>query len=46
MYDLLTNSYSWFPSLSAVIWFDEDKEADWRIGSNADSAQAFMTLLP
>lgn len=46
VYDLLTNSYSWFPSLSAIIWFDEDKEADWRIGSNADSAQAFMTLLP
>ncbi len=29
------------PRVKALIWFERDKEADWRIGSSAASAQAF-----
>ena len=30
-----------FPRVQALIWFDEDKEADWRIASAPDVVQAF-----
>ncbi len=30
-----------FPRLKALVWFDLEKETDWRIGSSPESAQAF-----
>lgn len=33
-----------FPLIRAVVWFDVEKERDWRIGSSADSMSAFRTL--
>lgn len=44
IHDLLRNSWSWFPRLSAIIWFDEDKEADWRVASSASTVDAFQLL--
>lgn len=32
-----------FPRLEALIWFDEHKEADWRMVADADVALAFRT---
>jgi mannan endo-1,4-beta-mannosidase len=34
-----------FPRLSMVVWFDEDKEADWRIASSPDARAAFREAL-
>lgn len=31
-----------FPRLAAIIWFNEDKEADWRINSSVDAISAFQ----
>jgi hypothetical protein len=31
-----------FPRIAALIWFDEDKEADWRVTSDADVLRAFQ----
>lgn len=31
-----------FPRLAALIWFDEDKEADWRMTSHPDVLRAFQ----
>ncbi len=42
--ELLTNAHIWFPRLTAIVWFDEDKEADWRIGSSPGSLEAFRLL--
>ncbi len=42
--DLLLNAYSWFPRLTAIVWFDEDKETDWRIASSADVVRMFRLL--
>lgn len=33
-----------FPDIKAVIWFDVDKERDWRIRSSQESASAFREL--
>ncbi|QJU53467.1 glycosyl hydrolase [Herbiconiux sp. KACC 21604] len=33
-----------FPDIKAVVWFDIDKERDWRIRSSEESAAAFETL--
>lgn len=30
-----------FPRLEALVWFDEDKEADWRVTSAPDVVEAF-----
>jgi mannan endo-1,4-beta-mannosidase len=30
-----------FPRLEMVVWFDEDKEADWRVTSHPEVVQAF-----
>ena len=42
--DLLVNAWSWFPRLTAIIWFDEDKEADWRVASSYAAVNAFRLL--
>ncbi len=34
-----------FPRLEAIVWFDEDKEADWRITSSAEVVDAFRAAL-
>jgi hypothetical protein len=34
-----------FPRLEAIVWFDEHKEADWRIASSPASAAAFRDAL-
>jgi endoglucanase len=34
-----------FPRLEAIIWFDENKETDWRVDSSSDALQAFRTGL-
>jgi hypothetical protein len=33
-----------FPLIRAVVWFDVDKERDWRIASSSDSMSAFRAL--
>ncbi|MGJ1427356.1 glycoside hydrolase family 26 protein [Clavibacter sepedonicus] len=33
------------PDVAAFVWFDMDKEADWRIGSSASSATAIRDAL-
>ncbi len=32
-----------FPRVDALVWFNEDKETDWRIESSAGSIEAFRT---
>jgi hypothetical protein len=32
-----------FPRLQAVVWFDLDKEKDWRLTSSPNVAKAFRT---
>jgi hypothetical protein len=32
-----------FPRIEALVWFNEDKETDWRIESSSDSLQAFRS---
>jgi hypothetical protein len=32
-----------FPRISAVVWFNENKETDWRMESSPDSLRAFQT---
>jgi Glycosyl hydrolase family 26 len=34
-----------FPKVEAIIWFNEDKEHDWRVQSSAPSLQAFREIL-
>ena len=34
-----------FDRIEALVWFDEDKEADWRIASDASVLQAFRAAL-
>jgi hypothetical protein len=41
--DMLTSRA--FPRIQAVVWFDENKETDWRIGSSAESLAAFQEAL-
>ncbi len=36
---------SGFDRIEALVWFDEDKEADWRIASDASVLQAFQQAL-
>ena len=44
IHDLLVHAWHWFPRLTAIIWFDEDKETDWRIASSADVVRMFRLL--
>ncbi|MGL4610300.1 MAG: glycoside hydrolase family 26 protein [Trueperaceae bacterium] len=34
-----------FPRIEAIVWFDEDKETDWRIASSSGSLSAFQNGL-
>jgi len=34
-----------FPRLEAIVWFNEDKETDWRIQSSVDALRAFASAL-
>jgi hypothetical protein len=36
---------SYFPNIRAVVWFNRDKEADWRIDSSPASLAAFREIL-
>jgi endoglucanase len=42
--DLVTTVKNRFPSMAAVTWFDQNKEADWRFDSSASSLSAFRTM--
>lgn len=35
-----------FPRLDAIVWFNEDKETDWRINSSAATLASFQDVLP
>lgn len=35
----------YFPAIKAVIWFDENKETDWRVESSASAQQAFANAI-
>ncbi len=35
---------AYFPRVRAVIWFDEDKEVDWRVNSSQSSLAAFQQV--
>ncbi len=34
-----------FPRVTAIVWFNEQKEADWRVQSSAASLETFKTIL-
>ncbi|MFM8594012.1 MAG: endoglucanase, partial [Chloroflexota bacterium] len=34
-----------FPQVRAMVWFDEDKECDWRVNSSPSSLDAFSSAL-
>jgi beta-mannanase len=42
---LLTDLPARFPNVRAVIWFDENKETDWRVNSSATALTAFRTVV-
>jgi len=47
--EMFATAGSAFPRLEALIWFDEHKEADWRIASRPEVLAAFreaLTVLP
>jgi hypothetical protein len=35
-----------FPRLDAIVWFNEDKETDWRVTSSQDALASFQAILP
>ena len=41
---LLTDLAAGLPRVRAVVWFDELKEADWRVNSSASSLAAFSEV--
>lgn len=41
---LLTELPARFPRVRAVIWFDENKETDWRMNSSSPSLAAYRTV--
>ncbi|MFO8148654.1 MAG: hypothetical protein R6T93_00005, partial [Trueperaceae bacterium] len=43
--DMFATASDAFPRLEALIWFDEDKEADWRIASRPEVLAAFREAL-
>jgi beta-mannanase len=44
MQGLLRDLPARFPRLRAVVWFDQDKETDWRVNSSSASLAAFRTV--
>ncbi|MCK4267446.1 MAG: hypothetical protein KAX16_01335, partial [Actinomycetia bacterium] len=47
--DWITNAFSEmtsnYPRINAIIWFNEDKESDWRIDSSSASLAAYKAAL-
>ena len=43
--DILPTLRNRFPLIKAVVWFDINKEADWRISSSAASEAAFIRMV-
>lgn len=43
--DILPTLEREFPDIRAVVWFDVDKERDWRIRSSTESLDAFRDLV-
>jgi len=43
--EMFATAGSAFPRLEALIWFDEHKEADWRIASRPEVVSAFREAL-
>lgn len=41
----LTDLPARFPNVRVVIWFDENKETDWRVNSSASALAAFRTVV-
>ncbi len=41
---LLNDLPAHFPRLRAVVWFDENKETDWRVNSSSAALAAFRTV--
>jgi hypothetical protein len=41
---LLTDLPARFPRVHMVIWFDENKETDWRVDSSATSLASYRAL--
>ena len=41
----LTDIPKYFPRIHAVVWFDENKEQDWRVNSSAASLAAFQQVV-
>jgi beta-mannanase len=41
---LLTDVPMLFPRVRAVLWFDENKETDWRVNSSAQALRAFQQV--
>lgn len=44
LHSLLSDVPTRFPAVRAVIWFDIDKETDWRVNSSPASLAAFRTV--
>jgi hypothetical protein len=42
---LVTDLPARFPAVRAVIWFDENKETDWRVNSSAPALTGFRTAV-
>jgi len=42
---LLTDLPAHFPRIRAVIWFDENKESDWRVDSSATALAAYRQVV-
>ena len=43
--DMFADSVS-YPRLDAIVWFNENKETDWRINSSAATLASFQDVLP
>lgn len=41
----LTDLPTRFPKVQAVVWFNEDKETDWRVNSSASSLEAYKEVV-
>lgn len=43
--DIFTNSPTNYPRIMGILWFNENKERDWRINSSANSQLAFSSAV-
>lgn len=44
--DAFTNQLYKYPKVVGWVWFNENKEFDWRVNSSADSLAAFKAMIP